>query len=36
MEFNTKSTTGKAIGRALKNQAIQTPTNSTTGKAMGG
>ena len=36
MEFNTKSTTGNSIRRALKIQTIQTATNSTTGKAMGG
>ena len=30
MEFNTKSTTGKPIRRALKNQAIESATNLAT------
>ena len=34
MEFNTKSTTGKAVGRVLKNQAISA-AKSSTGRAIG-
>ena len=30
MEFNTKSTIGKAIGRALKNQAVESAKNLNT------
>ena len=34
MEFNTKSTTGKDVGRVLKNQAISA-VKSSTGRAIG-